>query len=222
MDKAPCTKFCVVLISPHEVTRLQSFEFGMSDVIPTNYKIFHPWFSLHIFVNFMEKEAFAVLCSFWPFLMNLWSYEVWMIKLSRHKWRHTCKYANYGLHVNFWKFWLMPFYFMMKNIILSKSNFFDLRSSLKFFYFFDEFTVNLMFSGGRRVHWKRMKNRNQSINFRSNINALTQLCCAYCQGLRKWRRSGKLFNDETLFDVVFSKNCTMTFLYIYVLNYHKK
>ena len=68
-----------------------------------------------------------------------------------------------------------------------------------------------MFSGGRRVHWKRMKNRNQSINFRSNINALTQLCCAYCQGLRKWGRSGKLFIDETLFDVVFSKNCNMTF-----------
>ena len=111
---------------------------------------------------------------------------------------------------------------LVKNIILSKSNFFDLRSSLKFFYFFDEFTVNLMFSGGRRVHWKRMKNRNQSINFRSNINALTQLCCAYCQRLRKWGRSGKLLNDETLFDVVFSKNCNMTFLYIYVLNYHKK
>ena len=112
---------------------------------------------------------------------------------------------------------------LVKNIILSKSNFFDLRSSLKnFLTCLTQFTVNLVFSGGRRVHWKRMKNRNQSINFRSNINALTQLCCAYCQRLRKWGRSGKLLNDETLFDVVFSKNCNMTFLYIYVLNYHKK
>ena len=23
------------------------------------YKIFHPWFALHIFINFMEKEPFA-------------------------------------------------------------------------------------------------------------------------------------------------------------------
>ena len=161
-------------------------------------KYFIPGF-LCIFLLILWKKKllqfYARFDHFW------WTYKVtkfWMIKLSRHKWRHTCKYANYGLHVNFGKFWLMPFYFMIKNIILSKSNFFDLRSSLNFFYVFNAFTVNLMFSGGRRVHWKRMKNRNQSINFRSNINALTELCCAYCQGLRKWGRSGKLLMKRSL------------------------
>ena len=41
-----------------QVTKLQSFESGLSDAIPTNVQIFHPWFSLYIFVNFMKKEHF--------------------------------------------------------------------------------------------------------------------------------------------------------------------
>ena len=36
MEKEPCTKFCGVLISSHEVMKLQSFEFGASDVITVN------------------------------------------------------------------------------------------------------------------------------------------------------------------------------------------
>ena len=34
--KGPCTKFCGILISSHEVVKLQSFESGVSDVIPAN------------------------------------------------------------------------------------------------------------------------------------------------------------------------------------------
>ena len=68
-------------------------------------KYFIPGF-LCIFLLILWKKKlllfYARFDHFW------WTYKVtkfWMIKLSRHKWRHTCKYANYGLHVNFWKFW---------------------------------------------------------------------------------------------------------------------
>ena len=44
---------------------------------PRMYKTFHPWFSLPIFVNFIEKEPFTqFLWSFSPFLMNKWSCKV--------------------------------------------------------------------------------------------------------------------------------------------------
>ena len=48
MEKEPCTKFCGVLISSHEVMKLQ---------------VYH-WFHLHIFVIFMKKN----------FLHSLWSF----------------------------------------------------------------------------------------------------------------------------------------------------
>ena len=57
MEKEPCTKFCVVLISSQEVMKLQSFKSSMSD--SRMYKTLYPWFCLHVFVNFMEKEPFT-------------------------------------------------------------------------------------------------------------------------------------------------------------------
>ena len=36
--KKPCATFCGVLISSHEVTKLQNFESSVSDVIPANVK----------------------------------------------------------------------------------------------------------------------------------------------------------------------------------------
>ena len=36
MEKEPCTKFCGVVISSHEVMKLQSSESGVSDIIPPN------------------------------------------------------------------------------------------------------------------------------------------------------------------------------------------
>ena len=36
-----------------------------------------------------------------------------------------------GLYVNFWDYWLMPFYFTMKRNTLSKNCYFGLRSPLK-------------------------------------------------------------------------------------------
>ena len=39
----------------HEVMKLKSFEFDVSDVIPANVQIVSPWYSLHIFVNFMKR-----------------------------------------------------------------------------------------------------------------------------------------------------------------------
>ena len=103
MDKAPRTKFCVVLISSHEVTKFWIRHEWRHTHECTKY--FIPGF-LCIFLLILWKKKllqfYARFDHFW------WTYKVtkfWMIKLSRHKWRHTCKYANYGLHVNFWKFW---------------------------------------------------------------------------------------------------------------------
>ena len=44
------------------------------------YKTFHPWFSLRVFVNFMEKNLFTYFCDCFDFFS--WTYEVakfWMI-----------------------------------------------------------------------------------------------------------------------------------------------
>ena len=92
------------------------FESGMNDIIPVNVQnISHPWFSLHVFINFMEKELFTPF--YGRFDQFSWTYEVvkfWMIKLCLdvrdviHANEHTY-HTNYGLHANFWKLWLMPF-----------------------------------------------------------------------------------------------------------------
>ena len=52
-------KVLCVLISSHEVMKLQSFESSVSDTMLANAQKFYSWFSLHIFVNFMEKDLFT-------------------------------------------------------------------------------------------------------------------------------------------------------------------
>ena len=59
MEKELCTKFCSVLISSHEAMNLQSFESGVSDVIPANVQNNSVLFSSYIFVNLMQKEPFT-------------------------------------------------------------------------------------------------------------------------------------------------------------------
>ena len=56
MRKDPCTKFCGVLIRFHEVVKLQSFEFSVSDVIPENVQHISPLVFFAFFVSFMEKK----------------------------------------------------------------------------------------------------------------------------------------------------------------------
>ena len=76
MEEEFCTKFYGVLISFHEVIKLQSFEFGVTDVIPANVKkMFTPGF-LCIFL-LLAKEN--VLWSFWWFFRKI-------IKLRRFEW----------------------------------------------------------------------------------------------------------------------------------------
>ena len=58
MEKESCTKFCGVLLSSHEVMKFRKFESGVSVVIPVNVQKYYPWFAVHIFVNFIEKELF--------------------------------------------------------------------------------------------------------------------------------------------------------------------
>ena len=50
MEKELCAKFCGILISSREVTKLQSFELGVSDVIPANVK------------NNSSRVSFAYFC----------------------------------------------------------------------------------------------------------------------------------------------------------------
>ena len=50
MEKEPCTNFCGVLVSFHEVMKLRSFEFAVSNVISENTKKKKP---------FMKKKPFT-------------------------------------------------------------------------------------------------------------------------------------------------------------------
>ena len=51
------TKLYGILISFYRTMKSQNFfKFGISDVILRMHKTFHPWFSLHFFLNFMERE----------------------------------------------------------------------------------------------------------------------------------------------------------------------
>ena len=60
MDKEPCTKFCGILIRFHEVIKLQSFGFSVSDVIPET-------------CNFIKKETLAqVLSCEFSEILYLW------------------------------------------------------------------------------------------------------------------------------------------------------
>ena len=53
------------------------------------YNTIYPWFSLHIFVNFMKKEPFTLFYGYFDFsyeFMKLWSFE-WL----NWQWHHTNK-----------------------------------------------------------------------------------------------------------------------------------
>ena len=116
MEKETCTKFCGVFWSV--LTKLWSYKVlnvAWVTSYPRMYKIFHPWFSLRIFVNFMEPFMEPFTLFYGHFDHFSWTYEVakfWMIKscldgsdvihVNEHMWYATC-----GLHVNFW---LMPIF----------------------------------------------------------------------------------------------------------------
>ena len=62
MEKEPCTKFCSVLISSHEVMKLESFESDMSGIIHTNIqKNFILGFLCIFFLVLWEKSIYTVL-----------------------------------------------------------------------------------------------------------------------------------------------------------------
>ena len=56
MEKEPCTKFCGVLFRFHEVIKLQSFEFGLSDVITANVQNISPLVFFAFFVGLLRKN----------------------------------------------------------------------------------------------------------------------------------------------------------------------
>ena len=77
MDEEPCTNFCGVLTRFHEVIKMQSFEFSVSDVIPTNVQNISPLVFFTFFVSFMEKNPtkFYGILTFFRALMKLRSFE---------------------------------------------------------------------------------------------------------------------------------------------------
>ena len=81
MEKESCPKLFHVLISFHEVSKLQSFEFHIMSY-RRMHKAVYLWFSLHIFLNFMEKELFRKFYGVFDHLSR--TYEAtrfWIIKL---------------------------------------------------------------------------------------------------------------------------------------------
>ena len=58
MEKESCTKFCVILVIFHEVIKLQSSVFNVSDVIPGKVQNISPLvFFAFLVASFMEKKT---------------------------------------------------------------------------------------------------------------------------------------------------------------------
>ena len=75
-------------------------------------KYFIPSFLCIFLLILWKKTFYTVLWSFWPFLMNLWTFKVLNDKTGS-KWRHRREWtyvihANFSLRVIFWRFWLIP------------------------------------------------------------------------------------------------------------------
>ena len=82
MEKEPCTKFCGVLISSHEVIKLQSFESTVSDAVSANVQYILPLVSFTYICYFYEKKFFYTVYGLFDHFS--WTYEVtkfWMNKL---------------------------------------------------------------------------------------------------------------------------------------------
>ena len=56
MEKESCTKICGVLVRFHEIIKLQSFEFSVSDVIPANVENISFLVFFAFFISFVEKN----------------------------------------------------------------------------------------------------------------------------------------------------------------------
>ena len=60
MEEGPSTNFCSFLVRFYDVIKLQSFEFSVSEVIPTNAQNISPLvffvFFVSFFVRFLEKK----------------------------------------------------------------------------------------------------------------------------------------------------------------------
>ena len=108
VEKQPCTKFFRVSISSHKVLKLQSFETGVSDVILVNVQNIS---ALAFFAHFCEFYGKRTFCGRLDHLLErikcLYASDV------IHANEHT-EYVNCDLRVNFLKFWLMSFCFVMR------------------------------------------------------------------------------------------------------------
>ena len=69
MEKEPCTNLCGILISSHEVMKLDTFEIDESDGLPAKVHNISPLIFSHAFVNFTKKvpstECYYGFDHFW-------------------------------------------------------------------------------------------------------------------------------------------------------------
>ena len=88
VEKRPSKNFCGIFIIFHNVMKWQIFQFEVSDAIPANIHNISPLVSLHVFVNFIEKEPsikfygifdhFSWSCEatkFW--IIGWWTFSPW-------------------------------------------------------------------------------------------------------------------------------------------------
>ena len=118
MEEKTCAKFGGVLITFHEVVKLQGFEFGVSDVILANVQNISPlvvFLCVFLLVLWRKNivQSFMVLLILLREIMKSRRFD-WFNCVSTQVTSFT--YANCGLHVNFWIFFyflFLQFYFII-------------------------------------------------------------------------------------------------------------
>ena len=88
IEKEPSTKFCDVNIIFHEVVKLQSFSFILSDVISALAHNIWLLLLLHIFLNFMENESLKKFFDVFDHFLK--SYEVTKFWIFRRCLDESC------------------------------------------------------------------------------------------------------------------------------------
>ena len=136
MEEKTCAKFGGVLITFHEVVKLQSFEFGVSDVIPANVQNISPlvvFLCVFLLVLWRKNivQSFMVLLILLREIMKSRRFD-WFNCVSTQVTSST--YANCGLHVNFWIFFLffifaILFHYLQVVLQFFKLNIYLIKSS---------------------------------------------------------------------------------------------
>ena len=114
--REPCTKFCGILISFHEVIKLLKWDHTRECM-----KYFTSPLFFYMFLLILLERTFWCFDHFW---------RTYRVKVTSSKQVNINNMLIVVSKQTFWEFSLMPFCFMMKSIIFSESCYFDLRPPL--------------------------------------------------------------------------------------------